>query len=186
MRHTHHANQWLPYSVETVFNFFANPENLPLLMPAWQKTRIENAVLVPPPPPPPPNAADPAMTSSRVAAAGQGTRLTIRFRPIPWLPLRMAWDAEIVEFVWNEHFCDIQRNRGPFAYWRHCHWLEARPREGKPGTLLRDQVEYELPFGTLGNLVNDLVLSRQLDYIFAYRQRRAEELIPRLMTAVSA
>ena len=41
MRHPFAAEQWLPYPVELVFAFFANPQNLPRLMPAWQKARIE-------------------------------------------------------------------------------------------------------------------------------------------------
>ena len=50
MRHFFQAEQWLPYPIETVFAFFANPENLPPLMPAWQKARIEKLSIVPPPP----------------------------------------------------------------------------------------------------------------------------------------
>ena len=37
MHHTFTSEQWLPYPVEPVFAFFANPENLPRLMPKWQK-----------------------------------------------------------------------------------------------------------------------------------------------------
>ncbi len=40
MRHTFQTEQWLPFPVELVFAFFAYPENLPRLMPAWQKARI--------------------------------------------------------------------------------------------------------------------------------------------------
>lgn len=174
MRHIHQAEQWLPYSIETVFDFFANPENLPRLMPNWQKARIEEAVFVPPPPRP---GAAGSLTRNLTVAAGQGTRMTISFRPVPFSPIRVPWDAEITEFVWNDHFCDVQ-HRGPFAFWNHCHHLSSEKRDGQPGTLLRDRVEYELPFGPLGDLANTLFVKRQMAYIFAYRQKRTSELLP--------
>ena len=30
--------------------------------------------------------------------AGEGSVITISFRPIPWVPLRLEWDAYIAEF----------------------------------------------------------------------------------------
>jgi ligand-binding SRPBCC domain-containing protein len=70
MRHTFHSEQWLPYPVELVFPFFANPENLPRLMSSWQKARFEDAALVAPP-------STPFVAGSRlrakVIAAGAGT-----------------------------------------------------------------------------------------------------------------
>ncbi len=171
MRHKHHAEQWLPYPIETVFDFFSNPENLPRLMPEWQHARITSSNLAPAPPRP-----DGSVAPATVAA-GKGTRLTITFQAIPFLPIRLPWDAEITEFVWNDHFCDIQLARGPFAYWRHCHRLEVLNRSGIPGTLVRDQVEYELRLGVLGELANKLFVGRQIYEIFVYRQRRTTELL---------
>lgn len=179
MRHTYQSEQWLPYPVETVFDFFANPENLPRLMPAWQKARIEEALFVAPPPRPESNAASTQRSSG--VAAGQGTRMTISFRPFPFSPVRVPWDAEISEFVWNDHFCDVQ-HRGPFAYWRHCHRLEPTQRDGRLGTQLRDHIEYELPMGRLGDFANAAFVRTQMGAIFRYRQKRTSELLP-LMVA---
>lgn len=173
MRHIYTAEQWLPYPIERVFAFFADPENLPRLMPAWQKARIEEAVFAPPPALPPSSA--PRIPG---VAAGAGTRMTISFRPFPFSPVRVPWDAEITEFTWFEHFCDVQ-HRGPFAYWRHCHRLSPESRNDTQGSLLRDVVEYELPLGALGDLANTLFVSRQMRSIFAYRQKRTTELLPR-------
>jgi ligand-binding SRPBCC domain-containing protein len=171
MHHTYHAEQWLPYPIELVFAFFANPENLPRLMPAWQKARIEEAAFAPPPP----RLANRSLPV-RSIAAGAGTRLTMSFRPFPFSPIRLPWEAEITEFIWNDHFCDDQL-RGPFAYWHHCHSVRAEIRSDNEGTLLRDQVEYELPFGKLGHLVKHLIIARQLRKTFAYRQARTIELL---------
>lgn len=170
MRHIFHAEQWLAYPVEAVFAFFANPENLPRLMPAWQKARIEEASFIPPPP-------RPDSAAGRTIAAGAGTRMILSFRPFPYAPIRIPWDAEISEFAWNDHFCDIQ-HRGPFAYWRHCHRLEPQARDGNPGTLLLDRIEYELSLGALGDLVNSLFIRHQMASTFRYRQQRLIELLP--------
>ena len=174
MRHAYHSEQWLPYPVELVFAFFANPENLPRLMPSWRKARIEEAAFVAPP-------LAASSTHPRSTAAGQGTRMTLSFRPFPYSPIRVLWEAEISEFVRNDHFCDTQL-RGPFAYWHHCHRVhpEARtqpPGTLIPGTLLSDDIEYELPFGKLGDLAQRLFIARQLRSTFAYRQARTSALL---------
>lgn len=178
MRYTFQSEQWIPYPVEVVFAFFANPENLPRLMPAWQKARIEEAVFAAPPAAP-----QSAMSAPlpKGIAAGVGTRLTLSFLPFPWSPIRIPWEAEISEFVWNDHFCDDQV-RGPFAFWHHCHSVYSEPRATASdtlihGTLLRDQVEYEPPYGALGDLAKRLFLGRQMKDTFAFRQKRTSELL---------
>ena len=171
MRHTFESEQWLPYPPELVFAFFANPENLPRLMPAWQKARIEEASFRPPPPRPP------SAIPQRGIAAGAGTRLTLSFRAFPLSPIRIPWHAEISEFAWNDHFCDIQLT-GPFKYWKHCHHIRPEARATQPGTLLHDHVEYELPFGPLGDLGNLVLARRQLASTFRYRHQRTAELLP--------
>jgi ligand-binding SRPBCC domain-containing protein len=180
MRHTFQAEQWLPYSVEQVFAFFSNPENLPRLMPKWQKARIEEASFAPPP-------ARPTSTLGFRfvgVVAGAGTKLTISFKPFPYSPFRIPWDAEITEFAWNDHFCDVQ-HRGPFAYWHHCHRLHAETRtvDGAPilGTLLTDEVNYELPLGALGEFGRRLLGERQFKSMFDYRHKRTAELLPMML-----
>jgi ligand-binding SRPBCC domain-containing protein len=180
MHYTFHSEQWLPYPVDLVFAFFANPENLPRLMPAWQKARIEEATLAPPPP------IASSVLSSR--AAGVGTKLTISFHPFPHSPSRILWEAEITEFVWNDHFCD-QQLRGPFAYWHHCHRVQPQTRtddSGAPisGTLLHDEVKYKLPLGKLGDIA-DSIIAWQLHRTFAYRHSHTLELLRSPSTPIS-
>ena len=168
MRHNFEASQWLPYPIEPVFAFFADPRDLPRLLPQWQEARIEEASYTAPPTRP-----DKRINT---LAAGAGSRMTISFRPFPYSPFRVPWEAEISEFVWNDHFCDIQL-RGPFAYWRHCHRLKAETRATQPGTLLRDELEYELPFGALGELAHSIAVRSQIKKIFAHRHQRTAELL---------
>ena len=173
MRHTFQTEQWLPYPLEQVFAFFANPDNLPRLMPVWQKTKIERAILTPAP-------ARPQSSASYrpISAAGAGTTMTLTFRPFPFAPFRIAWDAEITEFVWNDHFCDVQ-HRGPFAFWRHCHHVASETRDGIMGTTVRDHVEYEMPLGVLGELGQRTAGQAQFRSIFNYRHQRTTELLTR-------
>jgi ligand-binding SRPBCC domain-containing protein len=175
--HTFHSQQWLPLPTELVFAFFANPANLPRLMPAWQQARIEEATIVSPPPLLSPSALAKALSTF---AAGAGTRLTLSFRPIPFSPVRLKWQAEIDSFAWNHQFSDVQL-RGPFAHWHHTHTLTPETLIGEsgnaiPGTLVRDEVQYQLPLGKLGDLAHPMI-ARQLRRTFDYRHRRTRELL---------
>ena len=179
MRHTFQADQWVPHPLDLVFAFFSNPENLPRLMPPWQKARIEEATYAAPPSRPATTTAFPGIV------AGAGTRMTISFRPIPYLPVRLPWDAEITEFAWNDHFCDVQ-HRGPFAFWKHCHTLKPETREGQPGTLIHDHVDYEMRAGALGELANKLFVPGQFKSIFAFRQKRTAEMLQLMQAWLSS
>lgn len=181
MRYSFHSEQWVPYPIEAVFAFFANPHNLPLLTPKWQRALIEESVLCAPPPRP--VAPDPALRTP-TTAAGEGSRITISFRPFPYSPLRVPWQAVITEFEWNEHFCDVQE-RGPFAVWKHCHAFETETRANErglltSGTVIRDDLEYELPLGFLGTLAQKLFIRRQVRATFSFRRTRLRLVLPQL------
>jgi len=166
------TSQWVPFPVELVFAFFANPSNLPHLMPRKLETRIEDARIVPPPPRP--AAQDPSRRFLSVAA-GVGSEILISFYPIRWVPRRVSWMARITEFEWYSHFCDEQV-RGPFTQFRHRHGIEAETRAGQEGTLVSDEVEFALPFGLVGQ-IGTLMVRRQLAGSFVYRQKRLPEIL---------
>lgn len=166
------TSQWVPFPVELVFAFFANPSNLPHLMPPRMKGRIEDLRMQPPPPRP--VASDPARRF-RSVAAGVGSEILISFCPVGWLPQRVSWMARIIEFEWNSHFVDEQV-RGPFSKFRHRHGIAAEIRDGVEGTLVTDAVEYALPGGVFGALAGGLV-RKQLQQSFDYRQKRLPEVL---------
>jgi ligand-binding SRPBCC domain-containing protein len=76
------------------------------------------------------------------------------------LPVR--WRTEITAWEPPARFVDEQL-RGPYRWWVHEHRFE--PAEG--GTLATDRVEYGVPGGQLANRV---LVGRDLQRIFAYRQ----------------
>ena len=174
MPQTFNTSQWVPFPVELVFAFFANPGNLLHLMPKWQQARIESSRIIAPPLRP--LAVDPALRYQS-PAAGSGSEMVISFRPIPKISFRIGWVARITEFEWNSHFCDEQL-KGPFASWQHCHRITAETREGQQGTLVSDEVGYTLPLGPLGAIGNALFVRRQMEAAFAYRQERLAKILP--------
>ncbi len=172
------TEQWLPFPRTLVFAFFANPANLPPLMPGWQHARIDEITLAPP-------ISRPAGTPEYPGAtAGDGTKLLITARGAPGLPLRLPWHAFIEDFRWNEGFCDVQV-KGPFSYWRHCHTVRDETRGGQAGTTVRDAVEYALPLWPL-SVVAAPVGQLAMKAMFGYRQRRAAVLVPRFAAQVQA
>jgi ligand-binding SRPBCC domain-containing protein len=80
-------------------------------------------------------------------------------------PFAMVWKARISE-VGPHGFTDTAE-QSPFASWRHRH--EYLP-EGD-GTLLRDTVEYALPFGVLGRLADRLFVRRKIERAFGVRHQ---------------
>jgi ligand-binding SRPBCC domain-containing protein len=166
------THEWVPFPVELVFAFFANPSNLPHLMPPKLETRIEDARVQPPPPRP---LHSDLARRFRSVAAGVGSEILVSFYPIRWFPRRVSWTARITEFEWNSHFCDEQI-RGPFAVFKHRHGIEAEVRDGMEGTLVSDRVEFELPFGLIGRL-GGAMIRRQLEESFEYRQKRLPEIL---------
>jgi ligand-binding SRPBCC domain-containing protein len=88
--------------------------------------------------------------------------------PVYWRTLIESWDPE-------ESFVDSQI-KGPYALWRHTHSFEEKgPRQ----TLMRDLVEYGVPYGALGRIAHALFIERWLKKIFDYRAA----MISRLMEA---
>jgi len=171
MRLRFETSQWVQFPVELVFAFFANPSNLPHLMPPGLQARIEDARIQPPRTRP--LAEDPARRF-RSVAAGVGSEILVSFKLMPWIP-RASSLHRITEFEWNSHFCDEQI-RGPFAAFHHRHGIEAQMRDWIEGTLVSDEIHCELPGGPIGVMAAPLVRGR-LERMFAYRQKRLPEIL---------
>lgn len=124
------------------------------------------------PPPPPIEGA-----AKNMNAAGAETKMIVSFRPFPHSPVRLNWHTRITEFAWNNHFCDVQE-QGPFDYWHHCHRVHPQENDGVQGTLLQDELEYAFRGGLFGDVANALGGRKQIEKIFAYRQRQVLKIIP--------
>jgi ligand-binding SRPBCC domain-containing protein len=159
--------QWVPFPIEQLFTFFADPNNLPRIMPPSSGTKVLRMNLIAP-------QASSAQIRKGVLLptanlAGTGSTIVTSFRVFPHLPFRMQWTARITEFQWNHHFADIQE-KGPFKKWNHRHQFAAVARNGVSGTIVRDLVEYEIGFGFLGDIAERLFVARAMQHTFAHRQ----------------
>jgi ligand-binding SRPBCC domain-containing protein len=135
----------LPLSIDSVFEFFANAENLQHITPPELAFRI----LTPTP-----------------IEIREGVLIDYRLRlfgvPFGWRTRISSWEPPF-------RFVDEQL-RGPYRSWVHTHTFA----ESGDGTLMADRVEYSLPGRPASHLVLPLV-RRQLDRIFRYRAREIRE-----------
>jgi ligand-binding SRPBCC domain-containing protein len=142
-------SQVIPRPRAEVFPFFAEARNLETITPNFMRFRIVN----------------PGTIEMR-----EGTIIDYRLR-IYGLPQR--WRSRIVNWSPPEYFSDLQE-AGPYHYWLHTHSFVALQNGG---TLMQDHLEYELPFGIIGDLVHALLVQRTLRRIFAYRRERVTALL---------
>jgi ligand-binding SRPBCC domain-containing protein len=131
-----------------VFSFFEDPHNLSRITPAWMNLTI--------------GAIDPLPIKANF-------RIEYRMR---WLGFGgLKWVTLISDYQPPRYFADEQES-GPYKYWRHVHTFD----EVDGGTLMRDRVQYELPFGILGAVTHRLIVARQLRGIFDYRNRQLRKI----------
>jgi ligand-binding SRPBCC domain-containing protein len=168
--------QWIPVPLDRVFRFFSDPTNLPRLMPPELDAQIRSIERVSPPGEV--ARGGDAAGDGATAPAGVGTRITLSVRLLPPLPLRASWVARIVEFEPGRRFTDVQV-KGPFRHWRHRHDFESARRAEADGTFVRDDLEYDVGFGRLGDAVARRFVADRLRYTFEERQRRLEDLLRR-------
>jgi len=83
------------------------------------------------------------------------------------------WHARVVEVDPPHRFVD-ELVVGPLPFWRHVHRFE--PHAGG-GTLLTDEIEYQVPWGRLGGLYDTFFLRWQLRTVFDHRRKVLDRLI---------
>jgi len=161
------SEQWVPAPVERVFAFFADPHNLPRVMPPALGTRLVKLSLVPP--------RFPAgqVPPGTLRMAGAGTEMTVAVRVIPYFPVHERWIVNISEFELNHYFHDTQK-QGPFRCWEHSHIFEPMMQQGTMGTLIRDEVEYDIGFGMVGRGLESTIFQSVFRATFNYRKRALE------------
>ena len=137
-------------SIENVFDFFSNPENLSILTPEELNFRI----LTPTP---------------IIMKEGQIIDYTIKL-----FGLKIRWRTIITEFNKNNSFVD-QQLKGPYSMWHHKHIF--KERNGKVEMV--DEISYALPFGILGEIVNVIWVKKDLDKIFKYRENAINKYFKR-------
>ena len=85
---------------------------------------------------------------------------------------RWNWLTEIKHIQKGHSFVDEQR-AGPYKFWYHYHKIQPH----KDGTQIIDRVTYEMPFWVAGDIVNRLIVRKQLRETFDYRERAFQRLL---------
>ena len=136
--------QFIPRPGDEVWEFFARPQNLNAVTPDDVRFEI----------------------ISPLNDAEMYPGMIIQYRISPFMGIQMDWVTEITQIRKKKFFIDDQRV-GPYALWHHQHLFEAR--DG--GTLMTDILHYQVPYGPIGSLANVLFVGRQIEKIFAFRER---------------
>jgi ligand-binding SRPBCC domain-containing protein len=147
--HTHRLEreQLVARPLDEVFAFFSRASNLERITPPW----LRFSVLTPEP---------------IEMRAGTLIDYRLRVRGVP-----LGWRSRIEQWQENTKFVDRQL-RGPYRLWHHTHEFE----QAGAGTLVRDRVDYALPFGPLGEVAHRAVV-RDLRRIFDYRNAAVTRLL---------
>ena len=96
--------------------------------------------------------------------------MTIDYKVAPILGIPLKWRTIITHVAKNKSFTDFQEI-GPYNYWNHFHEFI----EHEKGILMKDTVDYELPFGILGKIAHRIFVKKKLEDIFDFRQQFLEE-----------
>jgi uncharacterized protein len=105
---------------------------------------------------------EPVRVLRQVGGIRDGAQVSVRVGP--W-PFTLRWDLEHRNYRPGQSFTDVQV-RGPFKSWVHVHRMIP---VGEQNCILEDRIEYELPFGPLGDLVARLLVEPKLKRLFEYR-----------------
>ena len=134
--------QLLPISIDTCWDFFSDPNNLKLITPPSLGLEIR---------------------SDTDTELYEGMIITYNVNPFPGITT--TWVTEITHIKKHSYFIDEQRI-GPYKFWHHQHFF----REVENGILTEDIVNYAIPFGPIGNLLNSIYIEKNLENIFNYRK----------------
>lgn len=144
------SRQRLPISQVTAWKFLSDPANLKVITPEHMGFDI-------------------LCGADRTMYPGQ--IIQYRVKPFPWISTR--WVTEITHVKEGAYFVDEQRF-GPYALWHHKHFLYPTDSEGSVD--MEDIIDYKVPFGIVGQLVHTLVIKKQLNKIFKYREEKLRTL----------
>jgi ligand-binding SRPBCC domain-containing protein len=138
------TSQKLPISLETAWKFFSNPTNLSKITPPWLNFEVRTDL-------------------PEKMYAG----MIIKYYVHPLLNTPQTWITEITHVNEPNYFVDEQRF-GPYKMWHHQH-IFTKTEDG--GVMMEDIVNYVVPFGFLGRIMNAVVISKKINDIFNYRKK---------------
>ncbi len=146
--YTLHSKQKLPISVNEAWEFLSDPKNLKVITPDYMGFNILSG-------------ADRPMFPGQI----------IQYIVTPIAGIKTKWVTEITHVSDKNYFVDEQRF-GPYSLWHHKHFI----KEIEGGVEMEDIIDYKLPMGFLGELVQPFLVAPKLKEIFDYRKKKLIEL----------
>jgi ligand-binding SRPBCC domain-containing protein len=137
--------QDMPIPLEDAWDFFSSPLNLAKITPKKMGFVVTS-----------PFKPDTKMYEGMI----------ITYKITPLLGIKMNWMTEITFIKEHEYFVDEQRF-GPYAMWHHEHHF----KKIKGGVRMTDILNYAIPYGPIGRLANTLIVKKEVENIFAYREK---------------
>lgn len=135
--------QFVPGTIQEVWNFFSRPENLDRITPKDMKFEIR----------------------SDIAGKTMYEGMLIEYRVRPLFNIPTTWVTEITKIEEGKFFIDEQRV-GPYKMWHHEHHF----KEVEGGVEMTDLLHYSLPAGPLGSLLMGSFISKKVEGIFNFRK----------------
>lgn len=147
--HQINSEIWLPISIDEAWDFFSSPYNLSKITPDDMEFKILSSNL-----------------NSIIYS-----NMIIDYQIKPMLKIPMHWKTKITKVIPKVQFTDVQL-KGPYKTWEHTHTFI----EHNNGLIIRDQVNYELPFGFLGKIIHALIIRKRIEYIFNFRKLSIQKI----------
>lgn len=91
--------------------------------------------------------------------------MIITYTVAPLFGIKLRWMTEITHVKEKEYFVDEQRF-GPYALWHHQHHF----KKVEGGVSMTDIVNYAIPYGFLGTIINNMIVSKKLKAVFDFRE----------------
>jgi ligand-binding SRPBCC domain-containing protein len=148
MIHYLHREQFIPASMEIIWNFFADPRNLNNITPPDMNFEIVTG-------------GDTPMYEGQI----------IEYRVEFLRGMRSLWLTEISHVREGSYFVDEQRI-GPYRFWYHEHMFELQ----NDGVKMTDHVTYAVPYSPFGEVIHAFWIQKRLAGIFDFREQKIIEL----------
>ncbi len=142
--------QFVPASLDVVWDFFSSPSNLSKITPP------EMGFII---------------TSPEQKEMYPGMFITYKVSPA--FGIKLNWVTEITQINNRKFFIDEQR-QGPYRTWHHEHHF----KEVDGGIEMHDILYYAVPFGFIGKWANLFFVKNKVKEIFIYREKKIEKLFP--------
>ena len=149
MRYKLYREQQLNCDIDAAWAFFSTPKNLAKITSEEMGFEI--------------------VTQNLDLSIVEGMIIDYKISPIKLLKLK--WRTRISQVDFNKSFTDFQE-KGPYKYWNHHHEFISNDM----GILMKDTVEYEMPYSILGSFVHKFFVKNKLKNIFDYRAQIINQL----------